>query len=306
MVETRQEKYKEIEENIRKEEKVKKIKGITKKVLKVFGIIFGIFVGLLIYMHYVGTAGIVVREYKVESKKLPSEMHGLKVVHFSDLNYLSTTNKKTLKKTVNKINELKPDIVVFTGNLVAKNVKLDDKDKKDLVKYLNMIDSKIGIYAIKGNNDYNKQYDSIIGETNIKVINNSYEVIYYKGNIPILLTGCGSSNKNDCDLGETFSYNEMDNLYTISLIHEPDTAKEIVKKYKTDIILAGHSLNGQIRLPGIGGLIKVKGAKKYVNSKYEFKNTTLYVSGGLGTSGYKLRYFNHPSINFYRLVKETD
>ena len=304
--ETRQEKYKDVEENIRKEEKKDEIKKIVKKGFKIFFIVFGIFVGFLLYMHYVGTSGLVVREYKVSSKKLPSEMHGLKVVHFSDLNYLSTTNKKSLKKTVNRINELKPDIVVFTGNLVASGIKLEEKDKKDIIKYLNMIDSKIGVYAIKGSKDYNKQYDSIMAETNIKILNNSYEVIYYKGNTPILLNGCGSSNKKDCDLGQTFSYSEMDNLYTITLVHEPDVTKDIIKNYKTDLILAGHSLNGQIRLPGIGGLIKPKGAKKYVNPKYEFKNTTLYVSGGLGTNGSKLRYFNHPSINFYRLVKETN
>lgn len=306
MVESRQEKYKDVEENIRKEEKKKKIKAIVKKIFTVFFIVFGISIGFLLYMHYVGTSGLVVKEYKVSSKKLPSEMHGLKVIHFSDLNYLSTTNKKSLKKTINKINELRPDIVVFTGNLVASNVKLSVKDKKDLIKYLNMIDSKIGVYAIKGNKDYNKQYDSVISKTNIKILDNSYEVIYYKGNTPILLNGCGSSNKKDCDLGQTFSYNEIDNLYTITLIHEPDIAKDIADNYKTDLILAGHSLNGQIRLPGIGGIIKIKGAKKYVNSEYKFKNTTLYVSGGLGTNGYKLRYFNHPSINFYRLVKETD
>ena len=49
-----------------------------------------------------------------------------------------------------------------------------------------------------------------------------------------------------------------------------------------------------------------KKGKKYLNSKYVFDNTTLFVSGGLGTNNSELRLFNHPSINFYRLVKETN
>ena len=80
----------------------------------------------------------------------------------------------------------------------------------------------------------------------------------------------------------------------------------INRLYKPNLILAGHSHNGQIRLPIIGGLTKFEEAKKYSNSKYNIDNTTLFISGGLGTSKYEFRLFNHPSINFYRLVKETN
>ena len=87
MVETRQDKNKDLELDLRKKEINDKRKKVVKKVLKVFGIIFCIIIGFLLYMHYIGTAGLIVKEYKVSSKKLPTEMHGLKIVHFSDLNY---------------------------------------------------------------------------------------------------------------------------------------------------------------------------------------------------------------------------
>ena len=67
------------------------------------------------------------------------------------------------------------------------------------------------------------------------------------------------------------------------------------------MILAGHSLNGQIVLPLIGPLIKKDGAKKYISSYYEINNTLLYVSGGIGNSNYEFRLLNHPSINFFRI-----
>ena len=306
MMETRQKKNKKLDDDLRKEEKNEARKELGIKIFKVISILILIVFGFISYMHYIGTKGIIVREYKVASNKLPSEMHGLKVVHFSDLNYLSTVGEKEVKSLVKKINEIRPDIVVFTGDLVSENIQLTDNDITFLTKQLKKINANVGLYAIKGDKDYkNEHYNEIMSETNFRIITSSYELIYYNGNTPILLTGCGSILNDDCDLGQAFSFNEMDNLYTISLIHETDIANTISSRYKPDIILAGHNLNGQIRLPFIGGLIKVPEGKKYMNPKYDLNNSTLFVSGGLGTDKMNYRLFNHPSINFYRLVKET-
>lgn len=306
MMETRESKNKELENNLRKEEKNEIRK---KRLVKGFKIVFSVIIVILLvmfYMHYIGTKGLIVREYKVQSNNLPSELHGLKVVQFSDLKYLSTIKEKEINKLVNKINEIKPDIVIFNGDLFADTDNISDKDVKVLTEYFNKIDAKIGLYAVKGDMDYNnKYYSKVMDNTNFKIINNSYELIYYKGNTPILLTGCGSILNNDCDLGQTFSFNGMDNLFTISIIHESDIASTISTRYKPSLILAGHNLNGQVRLPLIGGLFKVNEGKKYLNTKYELGSSTLYVSGGLGTENNGYRLFNHPSINFYRLVRET-
>ena len=75
---------------------------------------------LFIYAKYVGIKGLIVKEYKIESNILTSNFSGIKIVHFSDLLYKSTTNKEDIKNLVSRINELKPDIVVFTGDLIDK------------------------------------------------------------------------------------------------------------------------------------------------------------------------------------------
>ena len=303
MIERREIKNKELEDNLRKEEKKEKNKILGKKIIKIVIAIIIFSILLVMYMHYIGTSGLEVKEDKVVSNKLPTELHGMKLVQFSDLNYGSTIEEKDIKKLVNTINKINPDIVVFTGDLIAKNKKLSDNDIAFLTKQLKKIKANVGIYAIKGDKDYNKNYDKIINETKFKILDNTYELIYYKGSIPILITGCGSLLKNDCNLGQAFSYNEMDNLYTISLIHETATVKTINDRYKPDLILAGHNLNGQIRLPIIGGIKKTSEGGKYLNPKYKLSNSLLYVSGGLGTEDSEFRLFNRPSINFLRLVK---
>ena len=302
MVGRREERAKELEEEFKKEERKEKHKKLGKKILKIILIIIILITLFFMYMHFVGTKGLKVKEYKVTSSKLPDSFTGFKIVHFSDLYYLSTIKEKDLNKIVNKINELKPDIVVFTGDLISSNKKIKESDIKTLTKYLKKINPTIGKYAVKGDNDYSNTYNQVMNDSKFKVISNSYELIFYKGNTPILLTGLGSSIKKDFDVDSAFSYEE--DLYTIVLTHEPDNTKKIINN-KPDLILAGHSLNGQYRLPIIGSLKKFEAAKKYTNSKYKINDTTLFVSNGLGTTNQEFRLFNHPSINFYRLVKEA-
>ena len=90
-------------------------------------------------------------------------------------------------------------------------------------------------------------------------------------------------------------------IYNILLIHEPDYIKDI-NYSKYDLILAGHSHGGQVRLPLIGSIYNPNGSKLYHNDYYKINNTDLYISSGLGTSIYDFRLFNRPSFNLYRLT----
>ena len=87
--------------------------------------------------------------------------------------------------------------------------------------------------------------------------------------------------------------------YTIVLAHEPDQI-DYINNYDIDLYLTGHSHLWQVRLPLIGAIWTPEGAKKYYDEHYIIDETNMYVNGGLGTSGLKLRYFNKPSINMYR------
>ncbi len=303
---TRSEKNKKLEKKLRKQESKEKQNKIAKFIIKTLLIIFIVFTLLASYMRYIGATGLEVREYKVESENLPDSFHGFKVVHFTDLHYLTTFKEKETNNLVNKINELKPDIVVFTGDLIDRRKTATEDDLNKLTKALNKIEATTGLYAVKGNHDYiNDNFEKVFNKTNFKIIDNSYELVYYKGNTPIMLTGTGSILKNDSNIDQAFSYDKEDNLYTISLLHEPDVIDDIISKYNVNLALSGHSHNGQIRLPKIGAIMKVDYGKNYPNEKYIINNTKLYVSGGLGTSKYEFRLFNKPSINLYRLTKEA-
>ena len=94
--------------------------------------------------------------------------------------------------------------------------------------------------------------------------------------------------------------------YKIILVHEPDISDNIVDNYNVSLILAGHSHNGQIRLPVIGAMYTPPYAKKYYDEYYNIGNTDLYISSGIGVSTINYRLFNRPSVNFYRINKKKE
>ncbi len=302
---SREEKSDQILKEWEIEERNRKLKKAILISIKVFLLLFVLVFGSFYYMRFVGTSGLVVREYRVVNSELPESFHGLKVIHLSDFHYKSTFSEVDLKVLVKKVNQLKPDIIVFTGDLTDKDTEISENDLKVLVEQLNKMEATLGMYAVRGNHDYEtSNFDVVFTKTAFKILDNNYDLIYSKGTTPILLTGFGSSLKDDFDMEQSFALPDSNQYFTIALIHEPDTISNILESNAVNLAFAGHSHNGQIRLPGIGAIYSVNGAKKYPNEHYKIGNTELFVSGGLGTSGQKLRLFNRPSINFYRIVEK--
>lgn len=259
---------------------------------------------IFIYARYINIKGLKVKEYSIVDNRLPDNFYGLKIVQISDIHYKVTTDYNDLKKVAKQINLIKPDIVILTGDLFDKNIKYTNKDFNDIKKFLKSIDCNIEKLAIKGENDLEfDNWTSIIEESGFKNINNTYEEVFYSGIDPLLIIGIETNYNNDT-INETidniYSSLKYEYKYSILVLHEPDLINNIDYS-KFNLILAGHSHNGQIVLPFIGGIIKNKGATKYFSEYYELNNTKLYISNGIGTSKYKFRFLNKPSINLYRL-----
>ena len=262
----------------------------------------------LLYSRFIATKGLKVKEYKVVNSKITDSYHGLKIIHLTDIHYGSTVNEKELNNIVDKVNEIKPDIVVITGDLIDERLSYD---KDIIINCLSRIEAKLGKYAISGNHDIPlDDYNYIVKQSGFTSLDNKYELIYSKSNEPIIISGIGYSDEDIGIKTEQFDKyiselktDDIKPIYSILLVHEPDTVDNLdLNKY--DLILAGHSHAGQVRLPIIGKLYTPQGAKKYYDEYYKINNTDLYISSGLGTSLYKFRLFNKPSFNFYRITNK--
>lgn len=288
-----------INEQLKENKKTK-----SKKIIKILFFIIFILIIILLYSRFIGTKGLKVKEYKIVNENFTDNFYGLKIVHITDLHYGNTTNNSDLKKIVDKVNLIKPDIIVFTGDLLDK--ELNNEELEEFKSILNNMKSNIKKYAVNGNHDEN--FSEILKETGFTDLNNNYDSLYNSNNSVILFSGINTNDDiNDAikNINNFLSDEQNTNniIYKIMLMHEPDKILDFdYNNY--DLILAGHSHNGQITIPFIGSLYKPNGSKKYYKDYYELEGTKLYISGGIGTSTLKFRLFNKPSINLYRLTSK--
>lgn len=284
-----------------------------KKLICFFGIIIVLTVSILLYSRYIATTGLVIKEYKITNSNIPEQFHGLKIAHISDLHFGRTVKLKELQKLVEKVNLTKPDIIVFTGDLIDKDTSLTTKEVDEISNELKKMNTTIGKYAIRGEEDLQfKNWDFMMENGSFTILNNSYDTIYKDNNSFMLISSihtiADGNTKVDEKLAEVKGFisgitdEELKPKYNILLLHEPDSIDEIDLD-QWNLVLAGHSHNGQVRLPFIGALFHPDHAKKYYEEHYTINNTELYISGGIGVSDVNFRLWNRPSFNLYRLTR---
>ena len=173
-------------------------KHTLKRLIKFFLIFILIIILILLYSRYIGTRNIKIHEYKIVNNNFTNEYYGLKIIHISDIHYGSTTFDSELKELVKKVNKMKPDIIVFTGDLIDKDTEITTEEIDKISKILSKMHSKVGKYAISGDQDYKyKNYDLLLDNIGFTNLNNKYDLIYLENNKYIMITGVSSNIKNN-------------------------------------------------------------------------------------------------------------
>ena len=283
-------------EIIKDEEKEHQIKIIKRIVLIIIIILVASF-SFFLYVTKVGTVKMLVKEDRVESSKITTSFHGYKIVTFSDLHDASI---EMVKETVNLINRSKPDLLLFTGDLLN-GESIDSKKREELIKELKTLSSSSLKYAVLGEND-TEQASLILKDVGFTILDNSYDLIYQKDDA-ILLMGLNSDKENlDTLLAYYSSEGKNDNIYSILMTHKPDSLDDVLARYNNiDLAFAGHSHLGEVRLPLLGSLLTREGTKKYKDDYYEINNTKFYITSGVGVNVYDFRFCDRPAINLIRL-----
>ncbi|HYH14653.1 MAG TPA: metallophosphoesterase, partial [Flavisolibacter sp.] len=91
-----------------------------------------------------------VKRVPISFQNLPASFKGLKIVQISDVHSGSFSNKAAVQLGIRKILDLKPDLILFTGDLVN-NVAEEMTDYKDIFSQLR---APMGVYSVLGNHDY--------------------------------------------------------------------------------------------------------------------------------------------------------
>ncbi|HLP58583.1 MAG TPA: metallophosphoesterase [Candidatus Deferrimicrobium sp.] len=213
------------------------VKWITQAGLLITGLI--VLVSL-----FNGLRNPIVKEIIMPIKKLPAQKRGFSIIQISDIHLESYKSAKMLGVTVDKVNALKPDLILITGDLIDGNICEEDI----FCRHLERLHAPYGVIAVTGNHEFYAGLDlfnKLANRANIKILRNEYvpvddflqivgvddtEARRFGGKGPDLETAM-----KGCDISKP----------VILLNHRPyDFDKAVARG--VDVQLSGHTHGGQI------------------------------------------------------------
>lgn len=298
-------------------------KRIIKASLYLFYFLFFLFICGIFNTHR-----FEVKKEIVQTENLPQAFDGLKVVQISDIHLVSWILPRKMEKVVEKINELNPDIVAFTGDMVSfKSVEM-----LPYIDILSKVKAKYGVFTILGNHDYG---DYVNWKNDEEKVQNFEDIItYYKQTSWVLLRNENrriyssdssssivvagvenwSASKRFHGIGnaDLALKNVSDDDFVIFLSHDPSHWEYLMKKNTPiDLTLSGHTHAMQFGIDCCGikwspvSWVYKYWAGLYVNESSARKQK-LYVNVGLGTVGFVSRVGFLPEITLLELQRSTD
>ncbi len=254
-----------------------------------------------------------VRSVAIESQALPVSFDGYRVVHISDLHLKSFEGReRALQRAVEKINALKADAVVLTGDLVSYgHWELDG-----LQDILEGLEAKDGVYSVLGNHDYSEyhrwpsQQERIEALEMLKcrqrdmgwhlLLNENRSIVRGGDTISIIGVENISGDRHFRTYGDLAQAMQgADGAYKILLSHDPTHWRSgVVGKSDIDLMLAGHTHAMQVMLFGWSpsSLIYDEWGGLYREGEQR-----LYVNRGLGQTVFKARIGAVPEITLIEL-----
>ena len=283
---------------------------------------FLIGMGLFIVISYgifIGRYQVIVDKQNLYFDDLPMQLDGLKIVQISDIHLGSFRNDPSvLKETLQKIEILQPDLLLFTGDIVNNF----SEEMIGFEPYLKQLFARYGKYAIQGNHDYGDYYDwpdSVSKRKNLdqiergltnagfKLLLNQWDKIMVKDTSFALIgvENWGQKPFPQYANLEVAMKGIPTNSFKILMTHDPAHWEAMVVP-QTDIplTLSGHTHGGQFGLK-IAGIefTPIYFIQKYWGGLYKADNQYLYVNRGLGTIGFSGRIEMNPEITLLTLFR---
>jgi len=260
-----------------------------------------------------------IRKQRLSFVNLPASFKGLKIVHISDIHSGSFTDKHAVAHGVEKILEEKPDLVLFTGDLVN-DMASEMKNYMDVFSRLN---APMGVFSTLGNHDYGdyvqwpsmeakkenlERLKNVHGELGWRLLMNEY-VELTRGDEKIALLGIEnwSAKARFPKYGDLKKAYEGSSSYPFKILmsHDPSHWDAQVRPLYPDIdlMLSGHTHGMQfgVEIPGFRWS-PVQYIYKQWAGLYEEGNQKLYVNRGYGFLGYPGRVGILPEITVLELV----
>jgi predicted MPP superfamily phosphohydrolase len=209
----------------------------------------------------------------------------IRLVHFSDFHFKG--NEEYATEVVRTINGLTPDFVCFTGDLVERR-----HFAAPALSFIRQI--KAPAFGCPGNHEYSSGVNFRDYENGFAATGGAWladrNIVFERHDLEIV--GMGIVGLNIVP--------PLPATRRLLLMHYPLMADRLVDR-RFDLILAGHSHGGQVRLPWWGSIIVPHGVGRYDFGYYETTGGPLYVNPGIGTYRLPIRFNCRPELTVITL-----
>lgn len=230
--------------------------------------------------------------------RLGAAHDGLRVVHLTDIHLSLFTPLEYVQRAVRMANQLRPDLVVLTGDYVT----LSPAYIWPAARALRRLRARLGVFAVLGNHDFRVDAGEItraLRAQHIRVLRNANYALRAGGDT-LWVLGVDDLWSGDDDLPAAMRSVPARDPKML-LCHNPQGIHRAAA-HGIDFVVSGHTHGGQVRLPVVGSLRgKSKLGERFIDGWNHLNGTQIYISRGIGRSVVPLRLNCPPEIACFRL-----
>ncbi len=259
---------------------------------------------------------LVVRSYELNIPNWPSTLNGIKIAVVTDMHVGSSfIGLDKVEQIIRMTNDVEPDLTLMLGDFVAhrgahpaksaasgNSIQWDCIIKPSAFIYkLSGLKARLGVFAILGNHDWWYDGNDVraqLNKANIKVLEDEIVRLQYNGQSFYLVGLSDMWTRNPQPQALISKIPDKEPILVLS--HNPDIFPLIPKR--VSLTLAGHTHGGQVSIPWIGPLtLPSRYGVKYARGHIVENGQHLFVSTGIGTSIFPIRFLTIPEISVLTL-----
>jgi predicted MPP superfamily phosphohydrolase len=238
--------------------------------------------------------------------RLPDAFRGFRIAQISDIHLDEFTEPFFLERVVRHVNALGVDMVLLTGDFVTHGSLTFIAGRSAAYRCAEILSTLTAPlrYACLGNHDVAVGSGLVVGSlaaNGIPVLVDQHVPIERNGS---RLWLCGVNDPDTTNPRLELAVPPQPDGPVILMAHEPDYADTVLEHprgHLVDVILAGHTHGGQIRLPFLGPIVLPPMGRKYPEGLFHLNNLQLYVNRGIGAVGIPFRLNCPPEITLITL-----
>ena len=241
-------------------------------------------------------------EVSVAVRGLAAEFDGYRIALVTDLHHGPAVPARWLERVADRAEALAPDLVVLGGDFVS-HARSDLRGLDGIIARFRAPD---GTLAVLGNHDHWVDPDAVaasIERGGARLLTNQH-VLIRRGTATVAVGGVDDFSHGAVRPDDALT-RVPPHIPRVLLSHNPDLIEYLPQGLRVDVMLSGHTHNGQAHFPFIGPITAPSQfGRKYLHGLKQVGQTWLYVSAGIG-SAWIPRWGNPPELPVIRLTMAT-